>query len=98
MKGYFKNFNTIEEFRSPGAKKAVFDHVVQTVRLGDTDIADLKMLQSFETPTPQLNVFVLFAFADLKKYTYHYWFAFPSAVSKPSWNLERAFEPAEPDV
>jgi ubiquitin-like modifier-activating enzyme ATG7 len=35
-----------------------------------------------------LNPFLLVTFADLKKYVYHYWFAFPALVSKPGWELE----------
>lgn len=31
LQGTFKNFNTIEEFRSPEAKKAVFDKVADDV-------------------------------------------------------------------
>jgi ubiquitin-like modifier-activating enzyme ATG7 len=45
-------------------------------------------LQSFNTDTPNLNPFLLVTFADLKKYVYHYWFAFPALVSKPGWELE----------
>lgn len=32
MHGLFKNYNTIEQFRSPQEKKQVFDSVVQQVR------------------------------------------------------------------
>ena len=35
-----------------------------------------------------MNPFLLVTFADLKKYVYHYWFAFPALVSKPGWELE----------
>lgn len=45
------------------------------------------MLESFKTDSPTLNPFLLVTFADLKKYVYHYWFAFPALVSKPNWEL-----------
>ncbi|RSH88204.1 Autophagy- protein 7 (Autophagy- E1-like activating enzyme atg7) [Apiotrichum porosum] len=82
MHGLFKNYNTIEQFRSPQEKKQVFDSVVQ------------QMVASFDDDQPLLNTFILFAFADLKKYSYHYWFAFPAFVAKPSWQLDSDFTQA----
>lgn len=38
LQGTFKNFNTIEEFRSPEAKKAVFDKVA-----GDASVTGCAM-------------------------------------------------------
>lgn len=86
MRGVFKNFNTIEEFKSTEKKKAVFDGVVRDI------------LASFETSAPSLNPFLLVTFADLKKYVYHYWFAFPALVSKPAWEVDGAFEAADEEV
>ncbi|WVR04403.1 E1-like protein-activating enzyme Gsa7p/Apg7p [Kwoniella sp. DSM 27419] len=76
VEGLLRNFNTIEDFQSVDKKRAMFDAVVQM------------MMESFDSTTPILNPFLMVAFADLKKYVYHYWFAFPALVSKPAWEIE----------
>lgn len=37
--------------------------------------------------TAKLNAFVLITYADLKKFKYFYWFAFPAFVSTPPWHI-----------
>jgi ubiquitin-like modifier-activating enzyme ATG7 len=34
-----------------------------------------------------LTKFLVITFSDLKKYKYFYWFAFPSFVAKPAWEI-----------
>jgi hypothetical protein len=61
--------------------------------------APVQILGSFSTDSPDLNPFLLVTFADLKKYVYHYWFAFPALVAKPGWEIsEDGAQAAEEDV
>jgi ubiquitin-like modifier-activating enzyme ATG7 len=74
--GTFKNFNTIEDFKAAD-KTAIFNQASEEiwdsiVRKKDTSL---------------LNRFLLITYADLKKYKYYYWFAFPAFVSKPPWEI-----------
>jgi ubiquitin-like modifier-activating enzyme ATG7 len=78
--------NTIEEFKSTEVKKALFDSITE------------KILSSFESGVPDLNPFLLVTFADLKKYVYHYWFAFPALVAKPGWETSGEWSGVENDV
>ncbi|KAK8846720.1 E1-like protein-activating enzyme Gsa7p/Apg7p [Kwoniella newhampshirensis] len=73
--GIVKIFNTIEHFRKNDVKKKLFDDMVETI------------LESFASDQPNLNPFLLVTFADLKKYVFHYWFAFPALAAKPAWEI-----------
>ncbi|KAG5645119.1 hypothetical protein DXG03_006933, partial [Asterophora parasitica] len=74
--GIFKNYNTIEEFKAAD-KTALFNEEV--VKIWEHILAT--------RDTALLNRFLLITFADLKKYKYFYWFAFPAFVSKPAWEI-----------
>ncbi|WVN87646.1 E1-like protein-activating enzyme Gsa7p/Apg7p [Cryptococcus depauperatus CBS 7841] len=81
VQGTLKVFNTIEGFRDQDAKKTLFNEIAKNI------------IQSFDSDTPLLNPFLLVTFADLKKYVYHYWFAFPVLISSPAWHVDNDFVP-----
>ncbi|KAG7096468.1 hypothetical protein E1B28_003901 [Marasmius oreades] len=78
-RGIVKNFNTIEEFKAADKSK-IFNQVAD------------KIWSSIHTTksTTLLNTFLVITYADLKKYKYFYWFAFPAFVSKPAWYIDGA--------
>lgn len=76
VKGSLKNFNTVEEFRGAD-KSALFNAHAQNIWDHILSTRDSSLLNSF----------FLISFADLKKYKYYYWFAFPAFVAKPAWEI-----------
>ena len=57
-----------------------------------------RIVASFDGDEPDLHQFLLVTFADLKKYVYQYWFAFPALVSKPGWELQGEMQLASDEV
>ncbi|KAH9934441.1 E1-like protein-activating [Epithele typhae] len=82
--GSFKNFNTIEEFKNAD-KTALFAQTANEIWKSIT----------VDKSTAQLTRFLLITFADLKKYKYFYWFAFPAFVTKPAWEIDADWQAAE---
>lgn len=82
--GVLKNFNTIEEF-----KKA--DKAALLQQAGDEM---LRAIIEDATPLPKLTSFILLTFADLKKYKFFYWFAFPALLARPSWRVQNGWQSA----
>lgn len=82
--GVFKNYNTIEEFKAAD-KTALFNKVADEIWAAVMTNKD----PSF------LNRFLLIAYADLKKYKYYYWFAFPGFVAKPAWEITDGWKAAD---
>lgn len=86
--GIFKNFNTIEDFKAAD-KAALVNDVVS--KIWDSIITT--------KDTSLLTQFLLITFADLKKYQYFYWFAFPAFVSKPAWQIsDNGWKPADEEI
>ncbi|SPO41638.1 probable APG7 - component of the autophagic system [Pseudozyma flocculosa] len=80
VRGRLKNFNTIEEFKKAD-KQAAFDEALQDI---------WQSILHADDPTDKLSSFLVLTFADLKKYRFFYWFAFPALTAKPSWELSLA--------
>ncbi|KAF9240392.1 hypothetical protein BU15DRAFT_73985 [Melanogaster broomeanus] len=76
--GVFKNYNTIEDFKAAD-KAALFNNVANEMWSSIIDKKD----------SSKLTQFLLITFADLKKYQYYYWFAFPAFVAKPAWEISQ---------
>ncbi|KAH0831017.1 hypothetical protein J3R83DRAFT_13502 [Lanmaoa asiatica] len=84
-RGVLKNYNTIEDFKAAD-KAALFNALADEIW---TSIIEHK-------DASKLNQFLLITFADLKKYQYYYWFAFPAFVAKPAWEIaDNGWKPAE---
>ncbi|KAG8745053.1 Autophagy protein 7 [Ceratobasidium sp. 414] len=80
VKGTLKNYNTVEDFKAAD-KSALFNELADELwsnMNSETGLADLSYL----------NKFLVLTFADLKKYKFFYWFAFPAFVAKPAWEID----------
>ncbi|KAF7351220.1 Autophagy-related protein [Mycena sanguinolenta] len=87
-RGHFKNYNTIEEFKAAD-KSVLFNQEAE--KIWESIIAT--------RDTSSLTNFLLITFADLKKYKYYYWFAFPAFVAKPAWEIdEPGWKPASDEL
>ncbi|KAK3807476.1 MAG: hypothetical protein JOS17DRAFT_766614 [Linnemannia elongata] len=78
--GVVKNTNTIEDFKAID-RAALFKMVVDQIW---DDITSGKAVIDPST----LNRFLLVTFADLKKFKFFYWFAFPALQADPAWSTD----------
>lgn len=77
--GILYNTNTLEGFRSldkQGLLKAEANKIWEDIQSGKA-----------EEDSAVLSRFLLISFADLKKFNFHYWFAFPALVLDPPATL-----------
>ena len=77
MRGYIQNYNTVEAFKQAD-KGRIFDELAAQVLNGIATSSD---------PESFLNRFLVLSFADLKKYKFYHWFAFPALLVQPSWHI-----------
>lgn len=91
--GSLKNFNTIEDFKAAD-KAALFNAEAQKVWSFYISTSYISLIPQIwdhilaSRDTSSLNRFLIIAFADLKKYKYYYWFAFPAFAAKPAWEID----------
>ncbi|EHA55718.1 Autophagy protein 7 [Pyricularia oryzae] len=78
--GSIRNFNTIEDFKK--ADKGAI------LRQAGAQIWDaIKDGSIYEIPS-LLSSFAILSYADLKKYRFTYWFAYPTLHSVPAWRRD----------
>ncbi|KAI1625315.1 autophagy-like protein 7 [Exophiala viscosa] len=75
--GMIKNVNTIEEYRN-------LDKLEMIQQAGRTIWDAINDGTIYSCPS-LLASFLVLSFADLKKYKFYYWFAFPALVMDPPW-------------
>ncbi|KAI7830762.1 hypothetical protein BC939DRAFT_439004 [Gamsiella multidivaricata] len=78
--GIVKNTNTIEDFKAID-KTALFKMTVDQIW------DDITSGRAAQDPS-LLNKFLLVTFADLKKFKFFYWFAFPALQADPAWTTD----------
>ncbi|KAL2866353.1 putative autophagy ubiquitin-activating enzyme ApgG [Aspergillus lucknowensis] len=87
--GIIKNVNTIEEYVNT-------DKVGMLRQSGKTIWDAINDGTIYSCPS-LLSSFVILSYADLKRYRFHYWFAFPALHSEPPWApIGTANEGADP--
>ncbi|KAM3432209.1 hypothetical protein NHJ13734_006974 [Beauveria thailandica] len=103
--GIIRNVNTLEDFKNMD-KTAMLKtagrqvrYVVATYR-STTDV--YKIWDAINDGTiysvpSLLSSFVILSYADLKKYKFTYWFAFPALHSEPAWRRSGPSERLTPD-
>jgi ubiquitin-like modifier-activating enzyme ATG7 len=75
--GELKNFNTVEDFKNAD-KGLILNALGQEL---------LDIIENSPNPLEKLNTFTILSFADLKKFKFIYWFAYPALLAKPGWEV-----------
>ncbi|KAJ9614086.1 Autophagy protein 7 [Cladophialophora chaetospira] len=89
--GMIRNFNTIEEYRN-------IDKLAMIQQAGKTIWDAINDGTIYSCPS-LLASFLVLSFADLKKYKFNYWFAFPALVADPPWTpVQQTGSSASPDT
>jgi len=77
LAGQLLNFNTVEDFKSADKGKILNDLGKELLSIIETD----------PDPLEKLNRFMILSYADLKKFKFIYWFAYPALLAKPGWQV-----------
>ena len=89
--GMIKNVNTVEEYRN-------IDKLAMIQQAGKTIWDAINDGTIYSCPS-LLASFLVLSFADLKKYKFSYWFAFPALVMDPPWTpVQRPGSIASPET
>ncbi|UZJ55215.1 hypothetical protein CBS101457_004535 [Exobasidium rhododendri] len=83
--GHLTNFNTVEDFKKAD-KGDILNSLGQEL---------LNTIENDSEPLPKLNAFTILSFADLKKFKFIYWFAYPALLAKPTWQVCNDWRDAE---
>ncbi|KPV71715.1 uncharacterized protein RHOBADRAFT_47672, partial [Rhodotorula graminis WP1] len=87
LHGLLRNVNTLDDFKRLDKAQLLSD-------LGD-QIWSIVREPSRGISLADLNPFLLVTFADLKKYRYYYWCAFPALALKPGWEVTTGWAPCD---
>ncbi|KAG7856073.1 hypothetical protein KL919_004466 [Ogataea angusta] len=90
VSGEITNVNTLEEFKSQSKLEFL-------TRVGGKLIDSIKNKAALQDPR-LLAQFAVFSFADLKKYKFYYWFAFPALHSEWQITSEGPLNEDVPDL
>ncbi|KAG5744971.1 hypothetical protein H9Q69_006754 [Fusarium xylarioides] len=87
--GIIRNVNTFEDFKNtdkPAMLKTAGRQIWDAIKDGSI----------YSVPS-LLSSFIILSYADLKKYKFMYWFAFPALHSDPSWKRSGPAERLSPE-
>lgn len=85
LSGHLKNFNTVEEYKNAD-KSSMLDSLGEEL---------LTVMKDDPNPLQKLNTFIILSFADLKKFKFIYWFAYPALVATPGWQVSEDWKSLE---
>ncbi|KAI9805298.1 MAG: Autophagy protein 7 [Piccolia ochrophora] len=92
--GIIKNVNTVEDYKLLD-KTAMLHRAAHTVNV--PEIWEAILDGTVYSCPSLLSSFLVISFADLKKYKFMYWFAFPALHSEPSWKTDGKGASNEPE-
>ncbi|XP_013775527.1 ubiquitin-like modifier-activating enzyme ATG7 [Limulus polyphemus] len=73
LMGTLYNTNILDEFKQKDKQKLILD-------FGKQIWSDIKSGKALKKPSSTLSLFLAVTFADLKRYVFYYWFAYPALI------------------